>query len=126
VTKIAPAAVKSTTRDAEVFPVEATLAGSDSSIKSGMTADVRIEVGVLPHVLVVPIEAVINEEGKHFVKLVVVGEDTKKRAGEKREVKIGKSNDRQMQLIEDVAGGIKEGVLVVIDPASSKDNEAKL
>lgn len=145
ITKIAPAAVKAQGRDAEVFPVEATLDGDAldtsaagesadagavrasgagiSAIKSGMTADVRILVETRPHVLLVPIEAILKEQGKSWVKPVTLAEDGKtKRKGEKIEVKVGKSNDREMEILE----GLKEGDEVAIDPASSKDNEAKL
>lgn len=122
ITKIAPAAVKAQGRDAEVFPVEATLEGAEAAIKSGMTADVRILVETRAQVLLVPIEAVIKEEGKSWVKKVVVGDDGKKQKADKSEVKVGKSNDRQMEILE----GLKVGDEVAIDPASSKDNEAKL
>lgn len=129
VTKIAPAAVKAQGRDAEVFPVEATLeagAGAESSvaaIKSGMTADVRILVETRPQVLLIPIEAILKEEGKSWVKPVKLDEDGKTRKkGDKIEVKVGKSNDREMEILE----GVHEGDEVAIDPASSKDNEAKL
>jgi macrolide-specific efflux system membrane fusion protein len=142
VTKIAPAAVKAQGRDAEVFPVEATLdggaldasasgesadAGSGAAnigaIKSGMTADVRILVETRPGVLLVPIEAIVKEEGKSWVKPVTLAEDGKtKRKGERIEVKVGKSNDREMEIVD----GLQEGDEVAIDPASSKDNEAKL
>jgi membrane fusion protein, macrolide-specific efflux system len=121
-TKIAPAAVKAEGgRDAEVFPVEATLAGADVAIKAGMTADVRILVETRPQVLLLPIEAVLKEEGKSWVKKVKVGLDGKK-TSEKIEVKTGRSNDREIELIE----GIEEGAEVVIDPGSARDNEAKL
>ncbi|HEY4223748.1 MAG TPA: efflux RND transporter periplasmic adaptor subunit, partial [Myxococcota bacterium] len=71
ITKIAPAATKAEGRDAEVFPVEATLTSAEQTgIKSGMTADVRILVETRPMVLVLPIEAVIKEDGKSKVKKV--------------------------------------------------------
>ena len=123
VTKIAPAAVKAEGRDAEVFPVEATLTkltADGAGIKSGMTADVRILVETRPQVLLVPIEAVIKEEGKTRVKRVKTVDG--KKSSDKVDVKIGKSNDREMEILD----GVKEGDEVVIDPASSKDNEAKL
>lgn len=123
VTKIAPAAVKAEGRDAEVFPVEATLTAltaDGAAIKSGMTADVRILVETRPQVLLVPIEAVIKEEGKTRVKKVKLVDG--KKSSDKVDVKIGKSNDREMEITD----GVKEGDEVVIDPSSSKDNEAKL
>jgi HlyD family secretion protein len=105
-----------------VFPIEATLDGAElSGIKSGMTADVRIMVATLAGVLVLPIEAVRKEEGKSHVQLVVVGADGKKKT-EKTEVKLGKSNDREVEIVS----GVSEGSEVVVDPASSKENEANL
>ncbi len=127
VTKIAPAAVKAEARDAEVFPVEATLSFTGAAdegkegIKSGMTADVRILVDTLPARLLVPIEAVVKAEGKSTVQKVVVGADGKKK-GEKTEVVVGKSNDREME----ITSGVKEGDELVVDPGSAKDNEAQL
>ncbi len=50
----------------------------------------------------------------------MIPKDTKK--GDKVEVKVGKSNDRQMEILE----GLSEGDELVVDPGSSKDNEAKL
>ena len=98
-------------------------APSISAIKSGMTADVRILVETRPGVLLVPIEAIVKEEGKSYVKPVTLAEDGKtKKKGDKVEVKVGKSNDREMEIVS----GLDEGDEVAIDPASSKDNEAKL
>jgi len=164
VSKIAPAAVKAEARDAEVFPIEATVgagvaaapvaaapvaaapaaagpvepqdqkttaastntpsaapAATTAGIKSGMTADVRILVETRPAVLLVPIEAVVKEEGKSRVNKVVVDEHGKKK-GEKIEVTVGKSNDREMEVLV----GLKEGDELVVDPGSAKDNEANL
>ncbi|MDP2341466.1 MAG: efflux RND transporter periplasmic adaptor subunit [Deltaproteobacteria bacterium] len=121
VTKIAPAAVKAEGRDAEVFPVEVTLSGADASIKSGMTADVRILVETRAKVLLLPIEAVLKEHGKSFAKRVKVDAEGNK-SSEKIEIKTGKSNDREIEVME----GLKEGDDVVIDPASAKENEADL
>ena len=121
VTKIAPAAVKAQGRDAEVFPVEATLRAADPAIKSGMTADVRILVETRPQVLTLPIEAVLKEEGKSWARKVARAANGTT-SSEKVELKVGKSNDREMEIQD----GLKEGDEVAIDPASSKDNEAKL
>ncbi len=121
-TKIAPAAVR-----AEFFPVEATVAATDvasadgAGIKSGMTADVRILVETRPAVLLVPIEAVVKEEGKSHVNKVAVDDNGKKKS-DKVEITVGKSNDREMEVLT----GLQEGDELVIDPGSSKDNEAKL
>ena len=96
-------------------------AATTAGIKSGMTADVRILVETRPAVLLVPIEAVVKEEGKSRVNKVVVDEHGKKK-GEKIEVTVGKSNDREMEVLV----GLKEGDELVVDPGSAKDNEANL
>ncbi|MCC7109548.1 MAG: efflux RND transporter periplasmic adaptor subunit [Deltaproteobacteria bacterium] len=121
VTKIAPAAVKAQGRDAEVFPVEATLRAADAAIKSGMTADVRILVETRPQVLTLPIEAVLKEEGKSWAKKVARVDNGTKKA-EKVELQVGRSNDREREIL----AGLQEGDEVAIDPVSAKDNEAKL
>lgn len=121
VTKIAPAAVKAQGRDAEIFPIEATLRTADPAIKAGMTADVRILVETRPQALVLPIEAIVKAEGKSWAKKVARADDGT-RTADKIEVTVGISNDRELEIV----GGLAEGDEVVIDPASAKDNEAKL
>lgn len=121
VTKIAPAAVKAQGQSqVEVFPVEATLVDADPAIKPGMTADVRFQVAVHPDVLSVPIEAVVKDGDKRMVTKIVDGATGPAR--EKVEVKLGVRNDRVHQVVE----GLKEGDVLLIDPASSKDNEVEL
>jgi macrolide-specific efflux system membrane fusion protein len=120
VTKIAPASVTVKEREAEVFPVEATLAVADPAVKPGMTADLRILVEEKGDVLTLPIEAVRKEDQKRMVtKLTTTPEGPHK---EPVEVQVGKSNDREIE----ITGGLAEGDRVVIDPGSSKDNEAKM
>lgn len=130
ITKIAPASVapksssgstSSATSAVEVFPVEATLTKADTLIKPGMTADVRIHIEKKEHVLALPIEAVVKENGKHFVTKVVPADNGKQKT-EKVEVKVGARNDRQIE----IASGIAEGDKVLIKPASSSENEYKM
>ena len=71
VTKVAPASVKLTGKDQEVFPVEASLETPDGLVKPGMTADVRIHLDAKRGVLVVPVEAIVKEGGKSFVMRVL-------------------------------------------------------
>jgi membrane fusion protein, macrolide-specific efflux system len=120
VTKTAPAAVKAKNKDIEVFPVEATLTVVDASIKPGMTADVRFQIETKPNVFSVPIEAVIKREGRSYVNKVVSkdGKETTLQS----EVTIGARNDRELE----IASGVSEGEALVIDPASSKENEVDL
>ena len=121
VTKIAPAAVKAKDQDVEMFPVEATLAEADEAIKPGMTADVRFQMAEHADVLAVPIEAVVKDkDGKSYVvRIVSTNEGLKK---EKTFVELGPRSDREQA----IASGIEPGMTILVDPASSKDNEVEL
>jgi HlyD family secretion protein len=90
--------------------------GHDKRMVSGMTTRVEIVAEILNDVLMVPIEAVVNEEGETvcYVK-------KKDNAGtEKRKVKPGKSNDHFVQILE----GLNAGEEVDLSPTRSGD-EAK-
>lgn len=121
VTRVAAASVKQPNKDLEVFPVELTISGADGRILPGMTADVRIHLEDKPGVLTLPIEAVRKEQGKSFVTRVV-GEPQGKQETKKIEVALGARSDRQVE----ITSGLEEGEKVVIDPASSAENEGKL
>jgi HlyD family secretion protein/macrolide-specific efflux system membrane fusion protein len=121
ITKIAPASITPKDKQVDVFPVEATLTKSDTAIKPGMTADVRIHIEKKEHVLSLPIEAVVKENGKQFVSKVVPAENGKQKT-DKVEVAVGARNDREIE----IASGIKEGDKVMIKPASSAENEYKM
>jgi RND family efflux transporter MFP subunit len=121
ITKIAPASILPKDKQVDVFPVEATLTKADAAIKPGMTADVRIHIEKKEHVLALPIEAVVKENGKQFVQKVVAGEKGKQKA-EKTEVKVGARNDREVEIVS----GINEGEKILIKPASSAENEYKM
>jgi len=130
ITKIAPASVapdtkagggQATSAAVDVFPVEATLIKADTAIKPGMTADVRIHIEKKEHVISLPIEAVVKENGKQFVTKVIAGEKGKQKP-EKTEVKVGTRNDREIEIVS----GINEGDQVLIKPASSAENEYKM
>ncbi len=121
ITKIAPASILPKDKQVDVFPVEATLAKADLAIKPGMTADVRIHIEKKEHVLALPIEAVVKENGKQFVSKVVPAENNKQKT-DKVEVTVGARNDREIE----IASGIKEGDKILIKPASSAENEYKM
>ena len=121
VTKVAPSSVTPKGKDVDVFPVEATLKDADSAIKPGMTADVRIHITTKPHVLSLPIEAVVKEAGRSYVTRVLKGPDGKPRT-DKVEVKVGARNDREIE----IAGGVKEGEQILIKPGSAEANEYKM
>lgn len=121
ITKIAPASILPKDKQVDVFPVEATLAKADTAIKPGMTADVRIHIEKKEHVLALPIEAVVKENGKQFVSKVVALPNGKQKT-DKVEVAVGARNDREIEIQK----GIGEGDKVLIKPASAADNEYKM
>lgn len=121
ITKIAPASITPKDKQVDVFPVEATLTTADPLIKPGMTADVRIHIETRPHVLSLPIEAVVKDGGKHYVTKVLPAADGKQKT-DKVEVKVGARNDRALEIVS----GIAEGDKVLIKPGSSADNEYKM
>ncbi len=89
--------------------------GHDKRMVSGMTTRVEIVAEILPDVLMVPIEAVVNEDGE-TVCYVKRNDSTT----EKRKVKPGKSNDHFVQIVE----GLSPGEEVDLSPTRSGD-EAK-
>jgi membrane fusion protein, macrolide-specific efflux system len=121
ITKVAPASSTPKGKDVDVFPVEATLAKADGSIKPGMTADVRIHIETKPAVMSLPIEAVVKEAGKSYVTKIGKTADGKQKT-DKVEVKVGARNDREIE----IASGIAEGDKVLIKPGSSAENEYKM
>ena len=120
ITKVAPASVKVTGKDQEVFPVEALLEKPDGLVKPGMTADVRVHLDSKPNVLVLPLEAIVKESGKSFVTKVV-DDGPNKTKQEKVEVTTGLRNDHEVEVT-----GIAEGTKVMLKPASSSENEQKM
>jgi membrane fusion protein, macrolide-specific efflux system len=125
VTKVAPASVKLTGKDQEVFPVEAQLEAPDDLVKPGMTADVRVHLDAKPGARVIPLEAVVKETGRSFVTRVV--EEAGKKGSEatrteKTEVTLGLRNDREVEVV----GGLDDGARVLLRPASAAENETKL
>ena len=68
-----------------------------SQLKPGLTAEVEILVDRLSNVLQAPVQSFVERGGQYFVWM---------QAGDKlerRKVKIGKSNDSMMEIVEGVA-----------------------
>jgi HlyD family secretion protein len=74
-------------------------------LRPGMTSEVKIMVGELTDVLVVPVQAVAQHRTKFYAYVVTP------LGLERREVVIGESNDLQVQVLE----GLKEGESVALD-----------
>lgn len=123
-TKVAPASVKLVGKDQEVFPVEARLLSPDGAVKPGMTADVRIHLDAKPNVLVVPLEALVKENGKTYVLKVLPPADGEKVASrtERIEVTTGLKNEREVEL----EGAVTDGMRILLKPPSAAENETKM
>ena len=120
ITKVAPASVKITGKDQEVFPVEALIEHPDGLVKPGMTADVRVHLDSKPNVLVLPLEAIVKEAGKSYVTKVETDAKGKERQ-DKVEVTVGLRNDHEVEVT-----GVPEGTKVMLKPASASENEQKM
>jgi HlyD family secretion protein/macrolide-specific efflux system membrane fusion protein len=122
ITKVAPASVKLTGKDQEVFPIEAQLDAPDGLVKPGMTADVRVHLDSKPDVLVLPLETIVKENGHSYVMKVVEPKAGKgEQHTEKVEVKTGLRNDREVEVT-----GVEEGARIMLKPPSAAENETKL
>lgn len=84
-------------------------------LRPGMTSEVKILVGELPNVLMVPVQAVAQHKGT-FYAFVLMPEGVKRRA-----VKVGDTNEFQVQVLE----GLKEGETVALDARSRIAEEFK-
>jgi RND family efflux transporter MFP subunit len=121
VTWIAPASVMAKDKQVDVFPVEATLETSDAAIKPGMVADVRVHVDKRVGVVILPIEAVVEQGGAHWVTTLTYGADGKP-LRHLSKVEVGARNDREIEIVS----GIAPGERVVVRPPSAADNEFKM
>jgi membrane fusion protein, macrolide-specific efflux system len=121
ITRIAPASVRPPNKDVDVFPIEATLAEPDGRILPGMTADVRIRLDEKLGVVTLPIEAIVKDAGKTFVKRVVEDPVAPSRT-EKIEVVLGVRSDRSVEIVS----GLDENARVLLDPPSAAANETRM
>ena len=109
ITEIASVATSANWTDEsnKTFKVKVTLDGAKTELRAGVTAKAQIEVETLEDVVYVPIHAIVAEGDKHLAFLPKAG------AFEQRQVKIGKNNARNVQILE----GLEEGEeLLLYDP----------
>ncbi len=106
VTEIASVASSQSWTDStnKTFRVDITMEPTDHVMRAGVTAKTEILVEEIPDVLMIPIHAVIAEDGRHFCYVV------KHEGFEARDVKIGKSNSHYVAVVDGLADG--ESVLL--------------
>jgi RND family efflux transporter MFP subunit len=88
----------------------------DAELKPGMTAEVRIQAKEIPDVLLVPVQAVAQNEGQHIA--YVIGH---KGVVDRREVEVGENNEKFVQIVS----GLSEGEKVALDARARSAAEAK-
>lgn len=99
--------------NAKVFEVMIKLEKVDSILKPGMTTSNNILINQIPDKLTIPLESVFSEKSQSYVYI---------RRGntiEKREVKLGKSNDEVVIVEKGLVAGDE---VFMSEPASAKDH----
>ena len=97
--------------DVRRFSVKGKYKGSNGQLRSGMNCRVTVHADVVPDAVQVPVVAVSEEKGKYFC-FVKSGRST-----DKREVKIGMSNDDNVQITEGLLPG---EVVYMYDPSQAR------
>lgn len=72
-----------------------------SNLKPGMTAEIEILIDRLSNVLQAPVQSFVERGGRHFAWVLVNNKLTR------REVKVGKSNEQFMEIVEGLSEGDK-------------------
>lgn len=89
------------------FKVELAIDGQNLPLKPGTSSKVEVDVGEAKDVLFVPAQAIFAREGRNFVYMPKGG------GSERRDVKIGRSNDTHVEIRD----GLREGEAVLLyDP----------
>ncbi|MBA7628671.1 hypothetical protein ES703_36166 [subsurface metagenome] len=100
-------------QDLKVYKTEVNIDGTHDFIKTGMSAKVEIIIDELQDVLIVPIQAVVTQEG---VKVCYV---TTNSGPKKREVETGSFNNNFVE----IKSGLAEGEKVLLNPPRPGESE---
>jgi RND family efflux transporter MFP subunit len=87
----------------------------NAGLNPGFTAQVKILANELPDVLLVPVQAVADKEGKHFAYTCKFG------GVDRREVDVGDTNEKFVE----IKSGLDEGEKVALDARSRLTAETK-
>ena len=101
--------------DVKQYTTLVSIDSSNSALRPGMTAQVEILVTQLDDVLAVPVQAVVEAQGKEFVFVVTPDGPVQ------REVKLGITNQKLIEVKE----GLKEGEEVALNWSSLLTEEKK-
>jgi multidrug efflux pump subunit AcrA (membrane-fusion protein) len=92
--------------DLKVYATEVSIDGTHNSLKPGMTAKVEILIGKLEDILIVPIQAIVNKDGKKTCYIRNSSNTVK------CEVETGQFNDSFVEITK----GLNEGDCVLLSP----------
>jgi RND family efflux transporter MFP subunit len=87
----------------------------NAGINPGMTAQVKILANEIPDVLLVPVQAVAEKEGKHYAYVSRFG------GADRKEVEVGETNEKFVE----IKSGLDEGQKVLLDARSRLTAETK-
>ncbi len=102
--------------DVKVYTTLVTIGSENAGLRPGMTAQVEILVKQLDDVVSIPMTAVLEYRNKDYVYVA-----QPKNPPVKREIKLGISNDKLIEVKE----GLREGDEVALSPASLMTDEEK-
>jgi HlyD family secretion protein len=105
------AAVSTTSSGAVNFTVTVGMTDADENVRTGMTAEVKISVGQVNDVLLIPVQAMQTKDGKQVVFVLRPGQPEMQPV----EVELGLSSDEYSALVK---GDLKEGDPIVLNPAA--------
>jgi HlyD family secretion protein len=91
------------------FPVTVKVSLSDPRLRTGMTARVEIEVSSLPSAVVIPVQAVFEDQGVRYVVITRNGQP------ERRTVTIAAENESLAAIASGVAAG---DAVLLVDPTT--------
>lgn len=99
--------------DTKVYRTIVTIDEAVSQLKPGMTAIVEIHVDRLKNTISVPVQAIVQRSSSNWCYV------RDGRSVARRMVQLGKTNDKFVQITQ----GIKEGDMVVLNPAAIMEND---
>lgn len=103
-------AVTSMAPKVRVFSAVFTILGQDAKLMPDLSAALDVELGRIPHAIIAPRDAIVEQGGKSYAWVRNGG------GYEKREVTIGSTSDMEAE----VRSGLKEGEVVLRNPENSQ------
>ncbi len=101
-------AAQATTTGGTIFPVDLEMTDVGVQLLLGMKGDASIEVSAVTEAVVIPVEALFNENGRNYVYLV---ENDKLK---KQEIQVGATTETQVQVLS----GVQAGQVVALSGAT--------